>query len=230
MPEFKPGEDRIEVPVSRAQVEPVGGARPEPEEMTAKHVMPLESPLAFKGEVNPDGKSIRSSFTYEDNAQTLGRSAQAKCHLCRFWNHEKWAANYQKLDYSPNIEHRKNLQSVRGMFIEGRIQNGDVREMHMTPEDEFSTEDAVRSMGVCEAYTGIFCTTGDLKGKVIISHALASCPRDNPLYGGEAPFLFLPRDEDAKRIGESLHSRVLRLADGRAPKLFFSANGSRESR
>jgi hypothetical protein len=214
MPEIK--SDLVEVPLSRQQVEPEGGARPEPEQMPATHKMEIGTDLLWHGAGNT-GKQIRSFVSHDTTAETAAAHAGAQCHRCRFWNQAAWAQQKQRLDYSPSIADRKNLQSVRGMFLDGQTTNSDVRQMHRDEEDQFDTESAISSMGVCEAFTSIFA--GGSKG-TIISHALASCPRDAPIYGGPAPFLFLPRDADQKRMGESLHSRVLRLADGRAPKLY----------
>lgn len=221
--DFDGAKDVIKVPHSTRDFEPVHGARPEPEEMTATHVLEtVGTPVAIQGEI-PHGDVMRTLFTHEESAPTVGRYAKAQCHLCLYWDHKGWVENMQGLDMDPRIEKRRNLNAVRSIFANG-THTGDVRKMTRSEgeQEDDDIEQATASFGICTAYTGIFCATGLYKGQKIITMPTASCPRDNPLYGGEAPFLFVPKDADAAKLGESIHSKVLRLADGRAPKMYFT--------
>lgn len=213
-------DEKIQV-IRRDAVEPEHGARPEPEELPAKSILEVKAPLA-----GPNGiaeKGIRTFVTAELDVETAAKMSGARCQHCRFWNQARWRDTFRRLDRSPDIAERREANGMRGLFRDGAM-TADVREMHAGPDKDFDTEAAVGSLGVCEAFTDIYhpiyVAQSGPGEHLVTTHPLAGCPQAGP-DGQPAPFLFYPRDRDARAAGAGLYDRVLRLADGRVPKLYF---------
>lgn len=211
--------DKVDI-IPQVVAEPVGGARPEPEEMPARRVIEVGAP-AHSNQGDYLGQ-FSTKIVYEDTVQTMAQGMRSPCHACRYWNHEKWEKMYPKWQFDPL---KKNeLNNMRHHLMS--TQNEQVQTMHSDNEGDFDTEHAIRSMGVCHAYSEIVRDT-------MLTHPLSCCPEEMPIPGQfeeviladgtkvmrpkmeKAPFLFLDKNMDTAKFGLAIYDKVMRLAVGK---------------
>lgn len=167
-------------------LEPVGGARPEPEEMPARRVIGVDADATG----NLDGSFLgkfNSAITYEETAGTFAQMSGKTCSGCLHWNPELWRKVYVQKFHDPVFN--KELNKIR-------------RRIH--GDDELDDEAQVRAMGFCNAFTEI------LQDEVV-THPKSCCPSTNQ-KGEPLPLMFTPRDAASKNLVTAIYDKTLRMA------------------
>lgn len=164
-------------------VEPVGGARPEPEEMPARRVLEVDANAtgSITGEVL--GK-FKTAVTYEETALTMAQMQGKTCSQCLHWNQQLWHKAYVQKFHDPVF--RRELNKLRARFPDGE------------------EEEHIKAMGFCNAFTEIFQDE-------VVTHPGACCPSTNP-KGEPMPLMFTPRDAASKRLVEAIYDKTLKMA------------------
>lgn len=208
--------DTIEV-VPRTMFEPVGGARPEPEELAARRVLEVDAPanLSGSGAAGEHGQivgSMTARVVYEDVVETMAQGVKSPCHACRFFNHKLWVKTLLPAWQLHPIK-KHTLNALRARFLSSSLSD-EARSLIQDNENDIDIEAGLQSMGVCDALTEVYQMP---KGEYLITHPLASCPSTGP--DGE-PFTshFVDRDATYGKMGAALYDGVMRLAQGRAKK------------
>lgn len=199
-------EDKLVIP-SRQEFEPVGGARPEPEEIPVTRVLELDTPVKASVPsplVRTAGASVMDDRTNRpgvistklsivDNAVSAAQVGGKNCVLCHWWNQELWRKVYPKWTHSNDPALQQGLNQARSIF----------------PDDEDGTSESAMwtQFGVCMAMTELF-------GNTKVFHRACTCPETGP-DGRPLPLMFMPRDADARRLSEAVYSRVLKIAAGK---------------
>lgn len=174
--------ERIEV-IRRDAVEPVGGARPEPEEMPARRVLEVDVDATGQSTGEFLGK-FKSAVTYEETALTMAQMSGKTCSMCLHWSPELWRKAYVQKFHDPTF--RRELNKLRSRFPDGE------------------EEEHIRAMGFCSAFTEIFQDE-------VVTHPAACCPSTNP-QGEPMPLMFTPRDAASKRLVEAIYDKTLKMA------------------
>lgn len=180
--------ETIEV-IPQALAEPVGGARPEPEQMPARRILSIDSDATLGG--GPGSGTVVGKFdsklVYEEDAETFAQLGGKECHRCLHWSNDLWRKMYVKKFHDP--EFRRDVNRLRARLPDGE------------------EEEQIRAMGLCVAFTEVLRTD-------ILTHPYACCPSEDrnrqPL-----PLLFTPKDSGSKRMAEAIYDKTLKMAQKR---------------
>lgn len=185
--------DSLEV-IPRTAFEPVGGARPEPEETLAIRTLTTESPTEMSLDHARVG-GLETRIVYEDTAQTFAMAGSKNCALCLHWNQERWHHTYRK--WKADREKNKFLNRARAFLPD---------------DDEGTSEQAmVADLAICDALTEI---SGGGDAAPSITHRAASCPSQTPA-GDKLVLLFVPKDLTRARQGSLVYDKVMLRAKGK---------------
>lgn len=206
--------DIVELPITRPHTEAVAGARPEPEELPAKHVIDVSAPATLNtGQLA--GGDFKTRVVYETNVHNLATLAGAKCFGCRHWDNQAWRQMYRKMWSFKDGQ--KFLNNVRGFLIGNENDESD--------DGGYNLEEEVQgSMGICHPLTERNAPFDTPPLNFVATHAGACCPERDQAGAIPAPF-YMPKDMDSRKIGTALYDKVLRLAQGKAPKIITSGKG-----
>lgn len=181
----------------RILAEPVGGARPEPEEMPAVRELVLDTPVAAQTPsplVKTDAKQIVGALTTKlqlvDTTEVFAQAGSKVCRLCHWWNNELWRKSVlPRWSHSKDPEVRRFMNQATAFLPEG--------------EDGTADEALAMDMGLCGAMTEIF-------NDETVTHCAATCPTVNPKTGEAIPRLFTPKDIAHRQLSEAIYSGVMK--------------------
>ena len=201
--------------IQAAEVDAVGGAKPEPE------ARPLERVQAGAIETNfNDGRltggALRGATLIETTVGQFAQGIRRMCGSCRYMNREAWRHMHAAIEASEDILVRDELNGLRAHFLTSA--DSTLSDLHEGADGDLDVEHAIGSMGLCEAYTGYLkCPAGE----EVIVHPAGVCPEklgdlwpESPDANMALPMLYEPRSNAIQQAASAQYDRVMRAAKG----------------
>lgn len=190
--------------VPRTLAEPVGGARPEPEEMPAQRVLGVAHELYGNVDRKPLGEQ-KVIITTEEPVRTFAQGVRSQCRDCKHFDNPDWMKLKRIWDFSGDPAKLRMLNNLR--LTADSVRSDDVKDMHVGMDGGYDVEAALNSMGVCHAFT-------EINNEETIVHPLASCP-EHLSSGQPAPMMFAPKDAATDRRINQTYDTIMGQAAGK---------------
>ncbi len=176
-----------------AEVDAVGGAKPEPEERPMHDVRQLEpnrQTLSTGEQVSTMQQGM--VVVVQSNVQAEMESFGKQCANCYHFNHRLGQQQLTDMQEFGSPEDKKMIAELRAQVLDsGFVENiGEYTSVNDVFRDE--TMQFVREMGMCTALTS-------LKKEPVFIHPTQQCCPSKFADGTEIPFLYKPKDSDQEK-------------------------------
>lgn len=191
--------------VNTAQVDSVGGAKPEPEERPFIEERVLE---ANKVQLS-DGTLFTGAPPVVHIESTVAREIQAfgkQCGRCKHFSHVAGQAEISRIEQSGDPEDKHMLRELKAQLLETGVVDvlGDFIGHTQIFHDE--TDDFVRQMGACAF------GTSHQKGDVQLMHPSQNACPTKFADGSDWPFAYEPRDSFVARQDQLNYDQLMGVA------------------
>lgn len=192
--------------VDVAEVDAVGGAKPEPEERPfhdARQVAPNKMQLSTGETVDAlqQGVFITVTSTIENEMLCFGKT----CAGCIHFNHRLGQAEFDRIKHQGSPEERQMVAELRAQVLDsGFVENlGDYTPVNDVFKDE--TLEFIGEMGMCVVLTS-------LKKDFVTVHPTQQCCPSKFADGTPIPFLYEPKDSAQERKDKMAYEALMLTA------------------
>lgn len=180
------------------------GEKLEPEEKPVERVLVTDFDANMKSGQHVG--SIPGSIHYRDTAGDFAQKMRSQCWSCKHFNNDAWRAYRRSVELSDSMERRRELNAIRAALLD--TGNAQIQERHTSQEGDMDVEHALSVLGICKAMTETFQDP-------VIVYPIGTCPDD--VCGPTNPSgLFVPKDIDSEKAGNSAFDQIMRRAQGTA--------------
>ena len=181
------------------------GDKVEPEAQPAARVISTDSEVTMNMRGNSVG-AIPTQIIAETTAGEVAETMRAKCFLCKRFDSKAWNQIRKLWGNSADKDTFEKLNKIRYALL--TMRNNEALSPSIDRGGDLDVEHALAQLGICQPLT-------ELNRDLVIVSPLSTCP-DNVCTKDNPKGLFVPKDKEHERLGNTAFDKIMRMAEGKA--------------